>query len=124
MCARQSASIVVHAAYTRDVFDGSKPDKIEDFQAEFADVSFEQFAHTTSVVRRSTALLSPSAAPPVLEPSTFHVCGKKAPVQPCLLCTCCMTAARVAISRSAADGRGCMHACMRADRVIRLPVPQ
>ena len=43
---------MVHRAYTRDMFDGAKPEKIEDFQAEFPDIEYEQFAHITSVVRR------------------------------------------------------------------------
>ena len=48
---------MVHRAYTRDVFDGSKPEKIEDFQAEFPDIEYEQFAHITSVVRCQTLAL-------------------------------------------------------------------
>ena len=42
---------MVHRAYTRDVFDGAKPEKVEDFQAEFPHTSYEHFAHMTSVVR-------------------------------------------------------------------------
>lgn len=48
----QASSIVVQKAYTRDIFDGAKPDKIEDFKAEFPHVTYEEFAHITSVVRR------------------------------------------------------------------------
>ena len=40
-----------HSAYTRDVYDGAKPEKIENFQAELPGVAYEQFAHITSVVR-------------------------------------------------------------------------
>lgn len=49
--AAQAASIVVQAAYTRNIFDGGKPASIEDFQAELPGVSYEHYAHITSVVR-------------------------------------------------------------------------
>ena len=47
----QAASIIVQAAYTRNIYDGGKPASIEDFQAELPGVSYEQYAHITSVVR-------------------------------------------------------------------------
>ena len=56
----QASSIVVQKAYTRDIFDGAKPDMVDDFQAEFPHVTYEEFAHITSVVcqcRRARALL-------------------------------------------------------------------
>jgi hypothetical protein len=71
----QSASIVVHSAYTRDVFDGAKPDRIEDFQAEFDGVSFERFAHITSVVRRAAAPPHLRSSCIVLRPIASHACG-------------------------------------------------
>ncbi len=46
-----AASIVVHGAYTKNVYDGGKPSLVEDFQAEFPGVSYQTFNHLTSLVR-------------------------------------------------------------------------
>ncbi|CAL8467098.1 g6634 [Coccomyxa elongata] len=53
-----AASIVVHGAYTKNVYDGGKPSLVEDFQAEFPGVSYQTFSHLTSLVS-SYAFLFP-----------------------------------------------------------------
>ena len=45
-----AASIIVHGAYTKNVYDGGKPALIEGFADELLDVSLEYFQHLTSVV--------------------------------------------------------------------------
>ena len=48
-----AASIIVHGAYTKNVYDGGKPALVENFQEEFPGVSYQEFSHLTSVVRSS-----------------------------------------------------------------------
>jgi hypothetical protein len=51
-----AASILVHGAYTKNVYDGGKPALIDNFQEEFPGVSYQEFSHLTSVVRPSFLL--------------------------------------------------------------------
>ena len=45
-----AASIIVHSAFTRNVFNGGKPSVIESFAEELPGVSLEHFLHLTSIV--------------------------------------------------------------------------
>ena len=45
-----AASIIVHGAFTKNVYDGGKPALIESFADELPDVSLEYFQHLTSIV--------------------------------------------------------------------------
>ncbi len=55
-----AASILVHSAYTKNVYDGGKPALIESFQEEFPGVSYVDFSHITSVVRPLVSLHAPA----------------------------------------------------------------
>ena len=46
-----AASVIVHGAYTKNVFAGGKPALIDSFADELPGVTLEQFQHLTSVVR-------------------------------------------------------------------------
>ncbi len=48
-----AASIIVHGAYTRNVFYGGKAALVESFVDEFPGVTLEHFQHLTSIVGHS-----------------------------------------------------------------------
>jgi len=51
-----AASIIVHSAYTKNVYEGGKPALVEDFFADFPGVSYCTYSHMTSVVRHPSDL--------------------------------------------------------------------